>query len=508
MNMKKLPSSLIVFILLLILPYLWAWFMGGQDYVFGGFLLNPMDGNSYLAKMYEGWRGDWAFTLPFTAQQGSGTLIFMGYLFLGKLARLTGISLILVFHAARIIGAVCLFFELRYFIHLLLPNAENLGRLAFILVLFGSGLGWIAVLFGVITSDLWVAEAYPFLSSFSNPHFTFGMVLLIRIFRGFISPAEKHRRISAAFFGALLSIVMPFGMVILATIGGVWWLVTWKKLHLNEWRVVFSACIPGGLLLIYQFAAVQMDPILSQWNAQNLTLSPSLPDFLISFSPALLFTLWGSWRWIRQKSASSLGLILILSWAAAGLGLVYFPFTLQRRFLFALFIPFVILAAEGLETLRVKNDLARRQVWNGMLIISFMTNAVVVSLAIFGILSHHPTLFLSRDEAAGLDYIQKSTPDNAIILCAPEMGTFVPAWTGRRVIYGHEYETIDAQKNQELVKSIYSGSIQSNEVLEILKDKNVQYIFWGPREKNLGVAIPNLHLKPVYQNATVEIFSR
>jgi hypothetical protein len=57
------------------LPYALAYGVRG-DWVFGGFLINPIDGNSYFAKMREGLRGDWLFTLPYTAEPGPGAFIF------------------------------------------------------------------------------------------------------------------------------------------------------------------------------------------------------------------------------------------------------------------------------------------------------------------------------------------------------------------------------------------------------------------------------------------------
>ena len=63
---------------------------GGDTHVFGGFLLNPLDGNSYLAKMQQGASGSWRFTLPFTPEPGEGAYLFLFYLALGHLCRLTG----------------------------------------------------------------------------------------------------------------------------------------------------------------------------------------------------------------------------------------------------------------------------------------------------------------------------------------------------------------------------------------------------------------------------------
>ena len=42
---------------LITLPYLLAYRAGGSESYFAGFLLNPIDGQSYLAKMQQGCRG-------------------------------------------------------------------------------------------------------------------------------------------------------------------------------------------------------------------------------------------------------------------------------------------------------------------------------------------------------------------------------------------------------------------------------------------------------------------
>ena len=48
-----------------------------------------------------------------------------------------------------------------------------------LIVILGSGLGWIAAFFQQSTSDLWVAEAYPFLSAYTNPHFPLAIALML-----------------------------------------------------------------------------------------------------------------------------------------------------------------------------------------------------------------------------------------------------------------------------------------------------------------------------------------
>ncbi len=61
-------------VLLASVPYLLAYLVP-PEHVFSGFLFNPVDGNSYFAKMRQGLRGGWLFTLPYTAEPGAGVFV-------------------------------------------------------------------------------------------------------------------------------------------------------------------------------------------------------------------------------------------------------------------------------------------------------------------------------------------------------------------------------------------------------------------------------------------------
>ncbi len=94
-------------VLALAVPYALAYAVpasAGASRVFAGALFNPLDGQSYLAKMRLGWGGAWTFNLPYTPEAMPGAFIFTYYLFLGHLARLTGLGLELVYHLARVLA--------------------------------------------------------------------------------------------------------------------------------------------------------------------------------------------------------------------------------------------------------------------------------------------------------------------------------------------------------------------------------------------------------------------
>jgi hypothetical protein len=333
---------LLLFFVLITLPYVQAQLAGGTDLVFGGFLINPGDGNTYLAKMHQGLQGEWRFKLPYTAQPGKGAYLFLFYLFLGHLARLTHLPLILVFHTARLVSALLLVIAVRRFLNVSLSGMLQPGRFSetsndsssgkqlgesttlnlahrshidrfFDLAILGLGLGWLIFPSGVITSDLWVAEAYPFLSAYANPHFALGLALMLWLLT-FPSAEGEKSVISIALASLILSVVSPFGViVVLVVLGG---LTAWElgerlywmhrgnartdsgrsSKHDRSTNPMFRCILVflfGAPLLLYDMWVARVDPVLAGWNAQNLTPSPQLWDLLLSFSPALLLAVVG-----------------------------------------------------------------------------------------------------------------------------------------------------------------------------------------------------------------------
>src|SRR3989304_4236489 len=85
------------------IPYAIGWLRSSPDRFFGGFVIAIEDGYSYLAKMNEGARGAWLFTLPYTSELHTPTLFYFFHLLLGKAAALTGLTLAMMYHLARLI---------------------------------------------------------------------------------------------------------------------------------------------------------------------------------------------------------------------------------------------------------------------------------------------------------------------------------------------------------------------------------------------------------------------
>jgi len=483
MSSKTIYILLALFLVLITVPFLVAWRAVDAQHVFGGFLLNPIDGNSYLAKMYIGYSGGWRFQLPYTTQPGQGAYLFLFYIFLGHLTHFLHLPILWGFHLARIIFSAVLFISMMRLIRLVFPEDKRKALFASILVLFGSGLGWLLVPFGQMTMDMWVAEAYPFLSSYSNPHFPLGLALVLEIFMLSMQLKTGRQAILLFLAGLLLSLVLPFGIILVAMV--LLGMMIWRRAEEKTWQWKPLALIlgGGGSFTIYQYWATLQDPILSGWNLQNITPAPAAWDLVISLLPALLLAVAAIVFLIRKHIPLPQKYLVV--WSLSAVVLIYFPFNLQRRFALGIFIPVAILGVMGLTSL-VKT---RRRVTNAFVMVmglSLLTNLLLMPSGVLAAQANHSLMVTSQDEQQALAWIRSNTSAQAVILASPEFSLFIPAYTGRRVVYGHPFETIDADMNEQRVVHFYSGVWDEEETTNFIAQFQVCYIVLGPREQAIG----------------------
>src|SRR5207247_64751 len=119
---------LVVSILILAIlsgPYLIGVLSSTPQMHFGGFLFGIEDMNSYVAKMrYGAYSPDWLFRMMYTTEPHQGGFVYGFYIGLGKLIKIivgqrtqiTTDTLIVVYHAARVISGLLLLIVLYRFI--------------------------------------------------------------------------------------------------------------------------------------------------------------------------------------------------------------------------------------------------------------------------------------------------------------------------------------------------------------------------------------------------------
>jgi len=492
-NRREWQWAMLVTLVLVIasnLPYLIAWAVRPEGAHFTGLLVNPLDGHSYIAKMRQGLDGSWRFRLAFTPERQTGAYLFLLHIALGHVARWTGLPLVGVYHGARALAGIGTSLVAYRFVTRL-GGEPGQRRVAFLLLMFSSGLGWLAAASGYLPADLWVPEAFFFYSILATPHFPLAIALILVILMALALPGQEPGRreaVIAAGASIGLSIVQPFGVIPVYATLAVWLGLRWLRDRRLAWRTVGWTAAAGLTSLIYPLygvLAIRADPVLAGWNVQNQTPSPPAWDWLLSFGLVAALAVPGVVAALRQRSDGSL---LMVAWViAAGVGM-YAPLALQRRLALGLQVPLAVLAAVGWcqaiwPRLRAR---LRRPATVALVGFSALTNLFLMAMLGLAAVGGEPRFYLSDGEWQALAWLQENADQDQVVLCAPQSGMFVPAWAGQKVVYGHPFETVDAERRLAQVEAYWTGEMGTAERESFLRENRVGYVLVGPRELEIG----------------------
>jgi hypothetical protein len=239
-------------------------------------------------------------------------------------------------------------------------------------------------------------------------------------------------------------------------------------------------------------AAIHTDPLLAAWNAQNITNSPPAWDWALSYGVILVLAAWGSVKIAQRRKSSGL---LMVGWVLVTFLGMYVPLSLQRRLSIGLGVPMGLLAGIGWwrgarERISVR---ARSLVRRLIIAFSVLTPTfliVATALSALGAQASSPTswLYLTNGEWAAFQWLRNrpESEQEAVVLCAPQTGTFIPAWAGQRVVYGHPFETTNAEQREEQVEAYWTGRMTTAQQAAFFRENDVRYVLSGPREQALA----------------------
>jgi len=115
-----------------------------------------------------------------------------------------------------------------------------------------------------------------------------------------------------------------------------------------------------------------------------------------------------------------------------------------------------------------------------------------------------------RSITDAIDFINKNTPKNAIILTGLTVGNYIPARTGRIVFYGHD-NTVKKEEKALLVNKFYQGNMEKEEAYTFLITNGISYVFVGPEEREDGLVkdpqVTYPFLIPVFTNGDTSIYT-
>ncbi len=445
-----------------LLPYLLAYLWTPPGHHFAGFFFIADDATTYLAKMRQGADGSWLWNDPYTSEPHGGVFLFSFYLLFGHLAALLHLPLIAAYHLARISGAVALVIAADQLCRRLLP--VDLRRLALVLVILGSGAGFVAQALGnpsvfgsqLEALDLHLPEISGWYSILAIPHFAWATALIIAALLGLLRIAEAPAWRPVALTSAALIALTAIHPQMIPVLGVIWVayqgvLVAWRARpsirSLAAQAVPFLATTP---LLAYNAWILFRDPTIAEWARQWRHQAPGPVSLGLSLGLPLLAAILGMVIAWRRRDR---GLALLLTWPPLVIALLYLPnlANIQRRLLDALYVP--------------------GDAWQAMQWLS----------------AHH------------------QPSDRA--LSSPGAGQLLPAWAGVRVYVGHYSETLDYFQKIRNVGAVLKPGQPESTVRAFLHDNGITLLYWGPDEATTGYQ-PNDQpfLQPVHQDGTVTIY--
>jgi len=487
---------------LTIIPYAWALARneGAADWQFMGMLSNPTDGATYLSKIEQGRQGSWLFELRHTPEPHEKAGFHSFYLFLGHIARLTGLSNLIIYHLARMATSLIMYLSL-YQLGASIWVRRRPRRLFFTLLAVGSGLGWLVLLLdpGELAADLSIPEAFPFYASLTNPHFPLSIAALALIAavymvvfrRGFHEvPSADNGGLAVLLLTLLLAMIQPTALIPIASALVVYVLVrAWitRELPVHELRWASMLWLPAIPVALYDMTVFEFNDVMGAFNEQNQTPSPA--PLLYAFGYGLLFivAIPGLVRAVRRFERD--GDQLMLLWLVLNVMGLYAPFNLQRRLVMGLIIPLVYFAVRSLEDYWFYKvpEQWRAPSMIALLVFIIPTNVLVLGIPLFGTVAAPDSgletgLLVEADYWHTMQWLQSHGEADAVVLAAPHISMWIPAYTHQRVVYGHPYETVPADERLEQVEAFYRGL----DCATLLSDDlpfRVRYIFWGPRER-------------------------
>ncbi|MDZ7799028.1 MAG: hypothetical protein U5L76_05540 [Patescibacteria group bacterium] len=513
-------------VLITVLPYLYGYFSRPANTVYTGIHnLTPGDTNAVLSLMEQVKQGNFIFKNLYTAEPQDRIYTNPFWLSAGLIAKVFKLPNLFTLHFIRsvliIVFVVVLYLFLRYFI-----EKKRLRIWSFVVILFSSGLGLFFNPFFINSedilnhpTDIWVPESITFLTLYNLPHQIASLILIILVFLFMFLAFENNRykySLMAGIFSFLLLWFHPFNGPTIYGVLGVYLLAIFfykKKIIWSYIKHYIILCLIPLPVLLYFFLINQADWVIKNWAKQNILLSPSLWMYLIGYGFLVPLAVYGLYKLSQKKDKKN---IFIISWFITSSLLLYSPLSFQRRLSEGLHIPLTILAMAGVFYLTKKwhskekgYNLKAYAIFIFLLIFLPLTNIQIVSQDIY-IYKTDPEFpyYLGQEEVLAMQWIKKNSSDQSIIFSSYLIGNFIPAYSGRRVWIGHGPQTINLEKKKEINKWFWQEDNLAKEKYKLLKKDNIDYLWYGQREKEMGTFNPKTkdYLKKIYNNGKVDIY--
>jgi len=529
-------------------PYIVGAALATENRLFGGFVYGVEDCYSYLAKMRQGAEGTWLFHIAYTPEPHPGTFFFPFHLLLGKAAALLPggdltARMVWVYHGARVIFGLGLLLTVYRFLALFTRRVA-VRRLAWLMVTFGGGLGWLSVALGQsnwlgsMPLDFILPEGFTFLVLYALPHIALARTLLLwgilfllrawgvgpkpevqgpnhasrithRVLRiTHYASRTMHRAAMAGVCWLAMGLIVPFYVAVAWAVAWAAWVALVLRRRRVMWQealVTTVAALISAPVVAYSAWVFTTDPVYATWAAQNRILSPHPLHYLAAYGVPLVLAAFA----VRDAWRDEGPAWLALAWVAVVPLLVYLPFNLQRRLVEGVQVPLSLLTAWGVLSISKSRTQSPKPVLVGVvLVVLSLTNVLLVAGNCLALRGQPSPIYRETGEVAALDWLNGRVEPGDVVLAAYETGNYLPARVGARAFVGHGPESVHADEKKALVARFFDATTDDAWRRQLLAQYGVDYVFSGPAERALGDfdAGRAMYLRRVYDTDRYVVF--
>lgn len=501
-NNKNKHIMAIIVAVLMILPYLIAYFLTPKGQVFTGFIFESVDGFTYLSKMSNAEHG-LSFLNNYTIGENYGGYHFMMYILMGKISLLFKMPYIVTYHILRVILSVIFVYILyELLITMNIKDNKKQNIIVFITV-FLSNNEFIKDLVRIYSrkkignGDQFI-DSTPFTSMLYTPHYVLLMILLVLILKYTI--IYTNNRLKNSFvMGVLLliaSLVHPFSAVAFGIYSGSYILlndIKNKEISINNLLLLSLFGLLPLPYLGYSLYAFTHFTTLIEWNKQAIIprgefVSRFLSTGLIFMCSYIFIIMKCNWKKDRN----------VITWflTLAILGCLL-PFQSAPRLEEAIGVYIGILTGFLLYEYVYING---KKVLAIIILIILSFNSFWLTLEpIFMTNKTDSAMYTSTERNDLHKFIKDNINSNDLIFSDYYSGLLIPAYTGKRVILGHHHESANFLYWTNILEDI-----EKTGDLSILEKNNIKYYLTD--NKNEIQVKPIKDYKIIFENSEFKLY--
>ena len=490
------------------LPYVFGYVTSPPDKQFMGLLLNVPDHCQYFAWLEE-FRSAYLISSTLTPEPNPPVFFNMLWWALAQMGNLSGLGYAALYQIFRWIAGISFLVVVYWFCALVFDNRPR-RRLAFLLTILTSGLGWVLIVLKYTLTDgellypldVYIAEGNTFLCILGYPHFVFASAFILVVF-GLVLIGQRRAQLRYAIAAGIVAQVLGwqhgYDLIIIYGVLGGYGVALILRDRVWPRYLVKAGLIIGGLSVwpaLYNVYLTTANPLWEEVLAQFVNAGVYTPNPLhlaVLFGlPLIVATL--TWAHKLRVRAWDSPMLFVQVWFVVGLLLNYIPTDFQIHMLNSWQVPMVILVVEGLYDLVVpalaRWELVGKRVQRLVLTVFVLailpTNIYLWTWRFVDLNRHDYPYYLYRDEVAAMRWLAQHTSADAVVLSSLDAGQYLPALSGRRAFLAHWTQTVGFFDKQERVARFFDARVDDSERLATLRTFGVDYVFYGPAERALG----------------------